>query len=67
KITSQGRIFKALIVKCNDNSGILAADEEKSPHPSSHQGLRAFNESPMMIFGEDIPILDVPFLHFYPP
>ncbi|GKD90292.1 hypothetical protein Tco_1365799, partial [Tanacetum coccineum] len=49
------------------NSGILAADEEKSPHPSSHRGLRAFNESPMMISGEDIPILDVPFLHFYPP
>ncbi|GJY29923.1 hypothetical protein Tco_0405690 [Tanacetum coccineum] len=49
------------------NSGILAADEEKSPHPSSHRGLRALNESPMMISGEDIPILDVPFLHFYPP
>ncbi|GJS20672.1 hypothetical protein Tco_0449304 [Tanacetum coccineum] len=48
------------------NSGILAADEEKSPHPSSHRGLRALNESPMMISGEDIPILDVPFLHFYP-
>ncbi|GJX02147.1 hypothetical protein Tco_0186060 [Tanacetum coccineum] len=49
------------------NSGILAADEEKSPHPSSHQGLRAFNESPMMISGEDTPNLDVPYLHFYPP
>ncbi|GKF40371.1 hypothetical protein Tco_0120432 [Tanacetum coccineum] len=33
----------------------------------SHWGLRAFNESPMMISGGDIPILDVPFLHFYPP
>ncbi|GJY17124.1 hypothetical protein Tco_0388615 [Tanacetum coccineum] len=40
------------------NSGILAADEEKSPHPSSHRGLRAFNESPMMIYGGNIPILD---------
>ncbi|GJU86589.1 hypothetical protein Tco_1294135 [Tanacetum coccineum] len=49
------------------NSGILAADEEKSPHPSSHRGLRAFNESPMMISGEDTPNLDVPYLHFYPP
>ncbi|GKB23427.1 hypothetical protein Tco_0862828 [Tanacetum coccineum] len=48
------------------NSGILVADEEKSPHPSSHRGLRALNESPMMISGEDIPILDVLFLHFYP-
>ncbi|GKD35835.1 hypothetical protein Tco_1251344 [Tanacetum coccineum] len=26
-----------------------------------------FSESPMMISGGDIPILDVPFLHFYPP
>ncbi|GKF21581.1 hypothetical protein Tco_0070219 [Tanacetum coccineum] len=49
------------------NSGILAANEQKSPHPSSYWGLRALNESPMMIFGEDIPILDVLFLHFYPP
>ncbi|GKC43242.1 hypothetical protein Tco_1060964 [Tanacetum coccineum] len=49
------------------NSGILSADEEKSPHPSSHRGLRALNESPMMISEEEIPILDVPFLHFYPP
>ncbi|GJU45365.1 hypothetical protein Tco_1202631 [Tanacetum coccineum] len=50
--------------------GILAADEEKSPHLLSHRGFKAFHlisESPMMISGEDIPILDVPFLHFYPP
>ncbi|GKA31089.1 putative reverse transcriptase domain-containing protein [Tanacetum coccineum] len=40
------------------NYGILAVDEEKSPHPSSHRGLRAFNESPMMISGEDTPNLD---------
>ncbi|GJU27112.1 hypothetical protein Tco_1165733 [Tanacetum coccineum] len=26
-----------------------------------------FSESPMIIYGEDIPILDVLFLHFYPP
>ncbi|GJX77191.1 hypothetical protein Tco_0324002, partial [Tanacetum coccineum] len=49
------------------NPGILAADEEKSPHPSSHRGLKALNEIPMMIYGGDIPIMDVPFLHFYPP
>ncbi|GKA71733.1 hypothetical protein Tco_0777872 [Tanacetum coccineum] len=49
------------------NYGILAANEEKSPHPSSYRGLRALNESPMMISGEDIPILDVLFIHFYPP
>ncbi|GKB54968.1 hypothetical protein Tco_0905721 [Tanacetum coccineum] len=49
------------------NSAILAADKEKSPHPSSHRVLRALNESPMMISGEDTPNLDVLYLHFYPP
>ncbi|GJU31315.1 hypothetical protein Tco_1174904 [Tanacetum coccineum] len=34
-----------------------------------HQGeiISNFSKSPMMISGEDIPHLDVPFLHFYPP
>ncbi|GKF15761.1 hypothetical protein Tco_0057223, partial [Tanacetum coccineum] len=44
------------------NSGILAADKEKSPHPLSYRGFKAFqliSESPMMISGGDIPILDV--------
>ncbi|GJU51516.1 hypothetical protein Tco_1221071 [Tanacetum coccineum] len=52
------------------NSGILASNEEKSPHLLSHWGFKAFRliyESPMMISGGDIPILDVLFLHFYPP
>ncbi|GJR00421.1 hypothetical protein Tco_0523405 [Tanacetum coccineum] len=55
------------------NHGILASNEEKSPHLLSHQGFKAFQdifdffESPMMIYGEDIPILDVQFIHFYPP
>ncbi|GJX93710.1 hypothetical protein Tco_0348296 [Tanacetum coccineum] len=52
------------------NPGILAAGEEKSPHLLSHRGFKAFQlifESPMMISGGDIPILDVSFLHFYPP
>ncbi|GKA43223.1 hypothetical protein Tco_0735947 [Tanacetum coccineum] len=55
------------------NHGILASNEEKSPHLLSHRGFNPskiisdFSESPMMIYGEDIPILDVPFLHFYPP
>nr|GEV52807.1 hypothetical protein [Tanacetum cinerariifolium] len=46
------------------------SNQEKSPHLLSHQGLKAFqlpSESPMMIYGGNIPILDVPFLHFYPP
>ncbi|GJR29765.1 hypothetical protein Tco_1105997 [Tanacetum coccineum] len=49
------------------NPGILAASEEKSPHLSSHRGLKALNEIPMMISRGDIPNLDVPFLHFCPP
>ncbi|GJY51397.1 hypothetical protein Tco_0442244 [Tanacetum coccineum] len=55
------------------NTGILASKEEKSPHLLSHRGFKAFqlisdfSESPMMIYGGNIPILDVLFLHFYPP
>ncbi|GJZ05871.1 hypothetical protein Tco_0539664 [Tanacetum coccineum] len=55
------------------NSGILAFNEEKSPHLLSHRGFKAFqiisdfSESPMMIYRGDNPILDVPFLYFYPP
>ncbi|GKA89230.1 hypothetical protein Tco_0811042 [Tanacetum coccineum] len=55
------------------NPGILASIEEKSPHLLSHRGFKAFeiisnfSKSPMMIYGEGIPILDVPFFHFYPP
>ncbi|GJR36766.1 hypothetical protein Tco_1212450 [Tanacetum coccineum] len=54
------------------NPGILTSKKEKSHHFLSHWGLKAFqinydfSESPMMIYGEDIPILDVPCLHFYP-
>ncbi|GJW26241.1 hypothetical protein Tco_0040052 [Tanacetum coccineum] len=51
------------------NPGILASNEEKSPHLLSHQGFKAFqliSESPMMIYEENIPILDVLFLHFFP-
>ncbi|GKD02682.1 hypothetical protein Tco_1177656, partial [Tanacetum coccineum] len=45
--------------------GILASNEEKSPHLLSHRGfnpskiISGFSESPMMIFGGDIHILDV--------
>nr|GEV33839.1 hypothetical protein [Tanacetum cinerariifolium] len=47
----------------------LASNQEKPPHLLSHQGLKAFqlpSECPIMIYGENIPILDVLFLHFYP-
>nr|GEZ12153.1 hypothetical protein [Tanacetum cinerariifolium] len=48
----------------------LTSNQEKSPHLLSHRGLKAFqlsSESWMMIYGGNIPIFDVPFLHFYPP
>ncbi|GJX76366.1 hypothetical protein Tco_0323177 [Tanacetum coccineum] len=52
------------------NHGVLAS-KEKSPPSSSHQGFKAsklfHQKNPMLIHGEDIPILDVPFLYFYPP
>nr|GEW40001.1 hypothetical protein [Tanacetum cinerariifolium] len=48
----------------------LASNVEKYPYLLSHQGFKALylsSESSMMIYGGNIPILDVPFLHFYPP
>nr|GEU84142.1 hypothetical protein [Tanacetum cinerariifolium] len=48
----------------------LASNEEKYPHLLSHRGFKAFqlsSESPKMIYGGNIPNLDVSFLHFYPP
>nr|GEU66265.1 hypothetical protein [Tanacetum cinerariifolium] len=51
------------------NSRILTV-KEKSPHLLSHRGLKASqlsSESTMMIYGGNTPILDVSFLHFYPP
>ncbi|GJX81000.1 hypothetical protein Tco_0329149, partial [Tanacetum coccineum] len=54
------------------NHGILISKVEKSPHLLSHRGFKVFqlikdSVSPMMIYGGNIPILDVPYLHFYPP
>ncbi|GKF96253.1 hypothetical protein Tco_0288988, partial [Tanacetum coccineum] len=51
------------------NHGVLAS-KKKSP-PSSHRGFKAskifHHKSPMLIHEGNNPILDVPFLHFYPP
>nr|GFA36784.1 hypothetical protein [Tanacetum cinerariifolium] len=44
--------------------------DEKSPDLLSHRGLENFQLSakcPMMIHGKNIPILNVPHFHFYPP
>ncbi|GKB60866.1 hypothetical protein Tco_0917052, partial [Tanacetum coccineum] len=52
------------------NHSVLAS-KEKSPPSSSHRGFKAsklfHQKSLMLIYGEDIPILDVPFLYFNPP
>nr|GEY84512.1 hypothetical protein [Tanacetum cinerariifolium] len=47
----------------------LVPNKEKSLDLSSHRGHEAFqpfSECPMMIYGKNTPILDVPFFHFYP-
>nr|GEW61398.1 hypothetical protein [Tanacetum cinerariifolium] len=46
------------------------SENEDKVHLLSHRGFKAFqliSESPMMIYGGNIPIMDVLFLHFYPP
>nr|GEV62647.1 hypothetical protein [Tanacetum cinerariifolium] len=48
----------------------LVSNQEKSPDLLSHWSLEFFQLSakcPMMIHGKNIPILDVPLFHFYPP
>nr|GEY14205.1 hypothetical protein [Tanacetum cinerariifolium] len=48
----------------------LVSNQEISYHLLSHQGFKAsqlHSECPMMIYEGNTPILDVPFLHFYPP
>nr|GEV37478.1 hypothetical protein [Tanacetum cinerariifolium] len=48
----------------------LVPNLEKSPNLLFHLGHEAFQPStkcPMMIYGKNTPILDVPFFHFYPP
>ncbi|GKE90413.1 hypothetical protein Tco_1567888 [Tanacetum coccineum] len=47
----------------------FSSKNEDKVHLLSHRGFKPFSlssKSPMMIYGEDIPLLDVPFLHFYP-
>nr|GEX40878.1 hypothetical protein [Tanacetum cinerariifolium] len=48
----------------------LASHQEKSPYLLSHRGLKAFHsfaKYPMMIHGQNNPILDVLLFYFYPP
>nr|GFA29471.1 hypothetical protein [Tanacetum cinerariifolium] len=48
----------------------LVSNQEKSPDLLSHRGFEIFQpsaECPMKIYGKNIPTLDVPIFHFYPP
>ncbi|GJU21468.1 hypothetical protein Tco_1154810, partial [Tanacetum coccineum] len=48
----------------------FSSENKDKVHLLSHRGFKAFqlfSESPMMIYGEDIHVLDVSCLHFYPP
>nr|GEU56816.1 hypothetical protein [Tanacetum cinerariifolium] len=48
----------------------LVPNQEKSPNLLSHQGHEASQpstECPMIIYERNTPILDIPFIHFYPP
>nr|GFA88860.1 hypothetical protein [Tanacetum cinerariifolium] len=48
----------------------LVSNQEKSPDLLSHRGFEIFQpsaECPMKIHGKNIPTLDVPIFHFYPP
>nr|GEW00061.1 ribonuclease H-like domain-containing protein [Tanacetum cinerariifolium] len=48
----------------------LVSNQKKSHHHLSHRCLKAshlHSKNPMMIYRGNTPIMDVPFLHFYPP
>nr|GEU30066.1 hypothetical protein [Tanacetum cinerariifolium] len=48
----------------------LVPNQEKSSNLLSHRSFKAsqlYTKCPMMIYVRNTPILDVPFLHFYPP
>ncbi|GKE63768.1 hypothetical protein Tco_1514135, partial [Tanacetum coccineum] len=79
---SASKIFNddlAHIISPSEYEYVYADDEFDSEDSTrklqmSHRGFKAlnislnfFNKSLMMIYGGDMPILDVPYLHFYPP
>nr|GEU48334.1 putative reverse transcriptase domain-containing protein [Tanacetum cinerariifolium] len=62
--------FDILILSLILTQLTIVLNQEKSPNLLSHQGHKAFQpstECPMMIYERNTLILDVPFLHFYPP
>ncbi|GJX55307.1 hypothetical protein Tco_0285204 [Tanacetum coccineum] len=62
-------VIKTLLPFSSDNEDQVFNPGILSSNLLSHLGkiTSDISESPMMIYGGDIPILDVPYLHFYPP
>nr|GEU50793.1 hypothetical protein [Tanacetum cinerariifolium] len=61
---------KVLMPRIMFTQPTLVPNQDKSPGLLSHLGHEAFQpstEGPMMIYGRNVPILDVPFFRFYPP
>ncbi|GJZ01456.1 hypothetical protein Tco_0519417 [Tanacetum coccineum] len=69
KIFDPGIFYESLLPFSYENEDQIFNLGILSSNLLSHLGkiTSDFSESPMMISGGDIPILDVPFLHFYPP
>ncbi|GKB65452.1 hypothetical protein Tco_0921638 [Tanacetum coccineum] len=66
------KLFSTQPTLCQVNDTLIPflSENEDKVHLLSHRGFKAFHlfsESPIMIYGGDIPLLDVPFLHFYLP
>ncbi|GJY26708.1 reverse transcriptase domain-containing protein [Tanacetum coccineum] len=63
------QVIKTLLPFSSDNEDQVFNPGILSSNLLSHLGkiTSDISESPMMIYGGDIPILDVPYLHFYPP
>ncbi|GJX55309.1 hypothetical protein Tco_0285206 [Tanacetum coccineum] len=62
-------VIKTLLPFSSENEDQVFNPGILSSNLLSHLGkiTSDISESPMMIYGGDIPILDVPYLHFYPP
>ncbi|GKC27799.1 hypothetical protein Tco_1035093 [Tanacetum coccineum] len=68
KIFDPGIFFETLLPFSSKNEDKVFNPGILPSNLLSHQGkiTSDFSESPMMIFGGDIPFLDVLFLHFFP-
>nr|GEV50909.1 hypothetical protein [Tanacetum cinerariifolium] len=69
KVVSDISEHYVLMTRLFPTQPTLASNQKKSHHLLSHRILKAFqlsSKSPTMIYGGNISILDISFLHFYP-